>query len=115
MKKNIPITTQILISAACIFFIAGLSNSVAFASDETCASCALQVGVSGDFTHRKYEASIAIQGAAGNAEAFLEEINGKNFTVSISHLPEGRYTISIGEALVAMSRAGRPYRFGGVA
>ena len=40
---------------------------------------------------------MAIEGATDNAAAFREEINGKNFTVTISHLPAGKYTISIGE------------------
>ena len=56
--------------------------------------------------HRKDSASITIEGApADNAAAFHEEINGKNFTVTISHLPAGRYTISIGEVETLASAA----------
>ena len=56
-----------------------------------------QVSVSGDFTHRKDNASVTIEGATNNAAAFREEINGTNFTVTIAHLPAGKYTIVIGE------------------
>ena len=69
----------------------------AFAAEETCSACGQQVSVSGDFAHRKDDASVTIQGATNDAAAFREEINGKDFTVSISHLPAGRYTIAIGE------------------
>jgi beta-glucosidase len=55
------------------------------------------VSISGDFAHRKDNASVTIEGAAENAAAFREEINGKNFTVTITHLPAGSYTITIGE------------------
>jgi beta-glucosidase len=68
-----------------------------YATDEICASCGQQVSVSGDFAHRKDNASVTIEGATGNAAAFREEINGKNFTVSISHLAAGKYTLVIGE------------------
>ena len=54
--------------------------------------------MSGDFTHHKDDASVAIQGAADNAAAFREEIYGKKFTMTIAHLPAGKYTIIIGEA-----------------
>ena len=56
-----------------------------------------EVSVSGDFTHRKDNASVTIEGATNNAAAFREEINGTNFTVTIAHLPAGKYTIVIGE------------------
>ena len=38
------------------------------------------------------------EGAGNNEAAFHEEIYGKNFTVTIAHLPAGKYTIAIGEA-----------------
>jgi hypothetical protein len=69
----------------------------AFAADEICAACGQQVSVSGDFAHRKDDASVAIQDATNNAAAFHEEINGTNFAVTISHLPAGKYTLVIGE------------------
>ena len=50
---------------------------------------------------------VAIEGAANNAAAFREEINGKNFTVTIAHLPAGKYTIAIGEVETLAGAAGR--------
>ncbi len=75
-----------------------LSAPAAFAADETCAACGQEASVSGEFAHGKYDASLAIEGAGNNAAAFHEEIYGENFTVTIAHLPAGKYTISIGEA-----------------
>jgi beta-glucosidase len=75
-----------------------VSAPAAIAADEVCSSCGQDVRVNGEFAHRKDNGSMIIQGApADNAAAFREEINGKNFTVTIAHLPAGRYTISIGE------------------
>jgi len=74
----------------------GVSVPVALAVDEICASCDQQVSVNGDFTHRKGPTTVTIEGS-DNAAAFREEINGKNFNVSIAHLPEGKYTVAIGE------------------
>ena len=77
-----------------------LGAPAAFAADEICASCGQQVSLSGDFAHRKNRGSATVEGAADPA-AFREEINGRNFTVTIAHLPAGQYTISIGEAETA--------------
>jgi beta-glucosidase len=81
------------------------SVSPAFAADEICASCGLQVSVSGNFAHRKDRASVTIEGAT-DAAAFREEITGTNFTVAIAHLPAGKYTVSIGEAETSAGAAG---------
>lgn len=83
-----------------------LCVSSASAADEICASCGQQVSVSGDFAHRKDRASVAIEGAAGDAAAFREEITGQNFTVSIAHLPAGKYTVAIGEIETQVSEPG---------
>ena len=72
-----------------------VSNSLA--ADEICAACGQEVSITGDFAHRKDNASITIEGAADNTMAFHEEISGKNFTISVAHLPAGKYTIVIGE------------------
>ena len=82
-----------------------LSSSPAQAAEEVCASNGQQVKVSGDFAHRKDRPSVTIEGAA-DAAAFREEINGTNFTVTIAHLPAGKYTIAIGEAETLASAAG---------
>ena len=83
-----------------LLFTAGLWLAVpaARAADETCAACGQEVGISGEFAHSKYDASMRIEGADNNAAAFHEEIYGEHFTVTIAHLPAGKYTISIGEA-----------------
>jgi beta-glucosidase len=74
-----------------------LSVSDAHTADEICGSCEQQVSVSGDFGHRKDPASVAVEGVGNNAAAFHEEILGKNFSITITHLPAGKYTINIGE------------------
>jgi beta-glucosidase len=91
-----------VVSVASLWF----SVPAAFAAEEVCNSCGRRVTVTGDFTHRKDDAFIPIQGAADNAAAFREEINGKHFNVSISHLPAGRYTIVIGEVETLVSEQG---------
>jgi beta-glucosidase len=83
-----------------------LCTPAAFAADEICASCGQQVSIGGDFAHRKDNASVTIEGAADNAAAFHEEVNGTNFTVSIAHLPAGKYTVVIGEAETLASAPG---------
>jgi beta-glucosidase len=83
-----------------------LRASSAFAAQESCDSCGQQVSIRGDFVHRKDDAAVAVQGAAGNAAAFLEEINGRRFSVSISDLPAGKYTIVIGEVETLVSAPG---------
>src|ERR1035437_1627993 len=84
----------LLLSGTSIWLIA----PVAFSAVETCAPCRQQVSLSGDFAHRKDDAAVTIHGVTNDAAAFREEINGKNFTVTIAHLPAGRYMIAIGEA-----------------
>ena len=84
-----------------------LSAPAAFAADESCSSCGPDVRINGEFVHRKDAATVTIQGApADNAPAFLEEINGNNFNITIGHLPAGRYTISIGEVETLATAAG---------
>ena len=41
---------------------------------------------------------MAIEGTTGNAALYREDINGTNFTVTLSHLPAGKYTITIDAA-----------------
>ena len=77
---------------------AWLSAPAAYAAEERCAKCGQEVSVSGEFAHSQYDASLTIEGAGNDAAAFHEEIYGDNFTVTIAHLPAGKYTLSIGEA-----------------
>jgi hypothetical protein len=58
---------------------------MAFSAEESCAACGQQVGVSGEFAHRKDDPTVVIQGAVSNAGAFREEINGRNFTVNYNY------------------------------
>ena len=88
---------------AAVFFV---SISAAFAVDEVCASCGQQVSASGSFTHRKDGPSVVIEGAANKAAEFHEDINGTNFSVTISHLPPGAYTIVIGAAETVANAVG---------
>jgi beta-glucosidase len=92
----------------CKLLFAGLllSASVALAEDEICASCGQQVGVSGSFTHHKDGPSVTIEGTSIDPAAFREDVNGANFTVTITHLPAGRYTITISAAETVASGPG---------
>jgi beta-glucosidase len=68
------------------------------ADEENCASCDRLVQLTGTFAHYKAGDSLSIQGApAGNAPLFREEIWGKDFTLSVAHLPAGKYTVVVGE------------------
>ena len=103
MKKSHPIEAVAMsamarVTIALVVSMAGLwvSTPAAFAAGEVCASCEHQVNVTGEFTHRQENAAVRLQGAASNASAFREDISGKNFSVSVSNLPEGKYTVVIG-------------------
>ena len=91
--RGLPLAIILLASIVCLWPLAPALRG----AEESCASCGQQVSLSGDLAHRKDDASVQIQGATNNAAAFREEINGKNFTVVIAHLPAGKYTIVIGE------------------
>ncbi len=91
-----------------LLLVAGLWFSVrpVFAANEICPNCGYQVTVSGSFAHYKDRPNVMIEGAGENAAAFREDVNGTNFVVTISHLPAGRYTVSIGAAETVASAAG---------
>jgi hypothetical protein len=85
----------------CALVISGLcvSTFIAAADEENCAACDRLVRVSGQFPHFKTNASRAIQGVpADDQAAFCEEIFGSNFTVTVSHLPAGKYELMFGGA-----------------
>jgi len=88
--------------------LAGLASGItpATAADEVCTSCGPQVTVSGSFTHHKDRPSVVIDGAPGDAVAFREDINGTNFTVTVSGLPAGKYTVIISAAETTAGGAG---------
>jgi beta-glucosidase len=84
-----------------------LSAATALA-DETCGTCSRPVDVVGQFTHYKIGDDQAIHGAApGEDAAFREEIYGSAFTVSIPHLPAGKYTVIIGETEAYFNESGK--------
>jgi len=107
---NLSVTGRISVTLTVLFLIpiVGLwfSSPAVFAVEEICGSCGKKVSVTGNFTHRKDDASVTTQGAAGDAAAFREEINGKVFSVSVSNLPAGKYTILIGEVETLLSNPG---------
>ncbi|MEN9401843.1 MAG: hypothetical protein RL091_546, partial [Verrucomicrobiota bacterium] len=47
--------------------------------------------MSGDFTHHKDPPYPRIEGAGPNANVYYEDINGPQFTVTVSNLPAGKY------------------------
>jgi beta-glucosidase len=83
-----------------------LSASVAWAAEEACGSCVHKVSITGDFTHRKDNGAVVIQGVTENPASFREEINGKDFAVTIANLPAGKYTVVIGEVETLLTAAG---------
>src|SRR4029078_5581407 len=92
--------TQFVFNSAATLLLAGLGlhNAAAFADEEICAACGPDVRLSGTFAHRKDNPSLAIEGAGTNAAAYREDVNGTNFTVAITALPAGKYTLTIGAA-----------------
>jgi beta-glucosidase len=91
-----------------VIFAVCLSNTVAFADEETCVACDRKVLVSGQFHHGRGHESLAIEGAPKRGEeAFREEIYGTNFTLSVPHLPGGKYTVQIGLAEIVFTNGGQ--------
>lgn len=82
-----------------LMFIVGqwLSAPAVYAAEGICGSCSYRVSVTGDFTHVKANESEKIEGSSDDGSAFYEEINGKEFSVSVMNLPVDKYTIIIGE------------------
>lgn len=81
-----------------------LSATAVFAGDEVCTTCGGRVTVSGDFTHRREPPAPPFPGAL--AEAYREDVNGPRFTITLSNLSAGRYTIDIAAAETTASAAG---------
>jgi beta-glucosidase len=85
-----------------------LSSTAVRADDEACVACDRSVLVSGQFSHGRGHESLPIVGAPRRGEeAFREEIQGTNFTLSVPHLPPGNYTVQIGLAEVDFLDAGQ--------
>ncbi|HEX4265129.1 MAG TPA: glycoside hydrolase family 3 C-terminal domain-containing protein [Verrucomicrobiae bacterium] len=85
-----------------------LLATTATLADETCGTCGRPLDVVGQFTHFKIGDDQTIQGAApGEDASFREEIYGSAFTVSVPHLPAGKYTVIIGEAEAYFTDSGK--------
>ena len=77
------------------------------ADEETCAACDHSVQADGQFEHYKFADDLQIQGATpGDMAAFHEEIAGSNFTLTVSRLRAGRYTVIIRGAETYFDHAG---------
>ncbi len=78
------------------------------ADEITCATCDLQGSLKGNYAHHKDSRNLEIEGAGDNSDAYREDVEGTNFTVSVAHLPPGKYKIDIGEAETILRIARRP-------
>jgi beta-glucosidase len=77
--------------------LAAIGLAPAFAAEEGCSSCDKKVTFSGDFTHRGNYATDAVQGAPPGTESYYRDgIFGSSFTATISGVPDGKYTITVG-------------------
>ncbi|MAT69889.1 MAG: glycosyl hydrolase [Planctomycetaceae bacterium] len=92
MHRAVGAAAGLLIVAASFWNAA----STAHGAEEHCAACEHPISVTGDFTHHAENMALGIQGAATRAADFRENIQGKNFSVSVANLPEGRYKIAVG-------------------
>ena len=82
--------------------------STASATEEICVACDRKVLLSGDVNHARAFGVTVIEGAPRRGEeAFREEIYGTNFTLTVSTLPAGKYTVVIGLAEVDFPNAGQ--------
>jgi beta-glucosidase len=98
------------ISLSCTLFALNLAffALAARADEETCASCDHLVQANGQFIHYQSPSDLQIQDATANdAPAFHEEINGTNFTITVTRLPAGKYTVIIGETETFFKDANR--------
>jgi beta-glucosidase len=97
------------IRTSLLFCVLGLalSNVPALADEETCAACDHSVQADGQFAHYKTDDDLQVVGATpDNMAAFREEIAGTNFTITITRLRGGKYTVIIGEAETYFDKAG---------
>jgi beta-glucosidase len=89
-------------------FAGWFSVSATFGNEETCIACDRNVVISGQFNHQRAWGVTTIEGAPRHEdEAFREEIYGTNFTLSVSGLPAGQYTVQIGLVEVDFTNAGQ--------
>src|SRR5579864_8047240 len=78
------------------------------ADEQVCANCPREVTVTGEFGHFNAGRDFKIEGAAPERDAaYREEIHVANFTVTVPHLPAGKYTLVIGGAEIFFTEPGR--------
>jgi beta-glucosidase len=87
--------------------LAAVCTASAPAADEGCRHCGVPVEVSGQFQHYKAADDFPIQGAVGDPQAFREEVFGAHFTITVPHLPAGKYTVIIGETELYFTAPGK--------
>jgi len=97
-----------IIFCALVISVGWFATLAAFGDEETCAVCDRKVLVSGQFSHSRGQEGLTIAGAPRRSEeAFREEIYGPNFTLSVPHLPSGKYTVLIGLVEINFNNAGQ--------
>ena len=107
MVCNLGVMHRTILFTLAVFAV-GLSITVTRGDEEACAACDRQVLVSGQFSHGRGQEGLVITGAPRRAEeAFREEIYGTNFTLSVSNLPAGQYSVQIGLAEIVYTNAGQ--------
>ncbi|HZL43790.1 MAG TPA: glycoside hydrolase family 3 C-terminal domain-containing protein, partial [Verrucomicrobiae bacterium] len=80
----------------------------ALSVEEVCVPCAKRVMLAQDFSHTRARGVTTIEGAPRRGdEAFREEIAGTNFTLTVSDLGPGTYTVQIGLVEVDYSAPGQ--------
>ena len=77
------------------------------ADEQVCATCGLDVSVSGDVHHRPINAAgQASASSAREAAQFRDEIYGKEFTLTVANLPAGDYSLRLGFVETVHTNAG---------
>ncbi len=94
-----PYENMFALNSSTYVLAAILGCALPLQADEiTCATCDLQASLKGDYAHHRDDKNLIIDGAGNNPNAYHEYIEGTNFTVSVAHLPAGKYHIDIDEA-----------------
>jgi beta-glucosidase len=108
MIQSFRLCSRHLLKNANLAFLILLASCVAVRADEeACTSCDPSVEATGTFKHFKARNNAPAQGAsAGSENEFREEMWGADFSLTVSHLPAGKYTVVIGEVEHFFSKPG---------
>ena len=101
MRNSIRFASPSLLVAVALT----VCSSPAFAFDEVCGSCGRKILVTGEYEHGTSD-TFLIANAPGNEAAFRDEIHGHDFTLSLSGLSDGKYTVEIGLVELECAHAG---------